>query len=96
MVLSGGIARSDTLQIMRHRLWSVAVAGLALGNVTMLGGTAIGGEIGPVAAGYGLLVALGALYLVAGLAIRERAWRRLSKPALQRPVVGRLAGRRVF
>ena len=81
---------------MRHKLWSVAVAGLALGNLAMLGGTAIGGEIGPVAAGYGLLIALGALYLVAGLAIRERAWRRLSKPTLQSPVADRLAGRRIF
>ena len=96
MVLSGRVGRSDTLQSMRHRLWSVAVAGLALGNVAMLGGTAIGGQIGPVAAGYGLLVALGALYLVAGLAIRERAWRRLSKPTLPRPVVDRMAGRRIF
>lgn len=96
MVLSGRVGGSDTLQFMRHRLWSVAVAGLALGNVAMLGGTAIGGEFGPVAAGYGLLVALGALYLVAGLAIRERAWRLLSKPTLQRPVPDRLAGRRIF
>jgi hypothetical protein len=81
---------------MRHRLYSVAVAGLALGSVAMAGGTAIGGELGPMAAGYGLLVALGALYLVAGLAIRERAWRRLSSQGLKRPVPDRVAGRRVF
>jgi hypothetical protein len=81
---------------MRHRLWSFAIAGLALGNVAMLGGTAIGGQIGPVAAGYGLLVALGALYLVAGLAIRERAWRQLSRQTRERPVANRLAGRHIF
>ena len=74
----------------------MAVGGLALGNVAMLGGSAIGGELGPVAAGYGLLIALAALYLVAGLAIRERAWRRLSKPTLERPVANHLAGRRIF
>jgi len=62
----------------------------------MVGGTAIGGEIGPMAVGYGLLVALAALYLVAGLAIRERVWRRLSAPSVSRPSPDRLAGRRVF
>lgn len=74
----------------------MAVAGLALGNAAMLGGTAIGGDIGPVAAGYGLLIALGALYLVAGLMIRERAWRRLAKPTIDRPIADRLAARRIF
>jgi hypothetical protein len=74
----------------------VAVAGLALGGLAMVGGTAVGGDIGPLAAGYGLLVLLGALYLVAGLAIRERVWRRLSTPTLERPVVDRLAARRIF
>ena len=77
-------------------MWSMAVAGLALGSLAMVGGTAIGGEIGPLAVGYGLLVALSALYLVAGLAIRERVWRRLSAPTLDRPSADRLAGRRVF
>ena len=96
MVLSGRFGCGDTLPSMRHRLWSIAVAGLALGNLAMLGGTAIGGEVGPVAAGYGLLLALGALYLVAGLAIRERAWHRLSRPTGARPVADRLAARRIF
>jgi hypothetical protein len=49
-----------------------------------------------MAAGYGLLIALAALYLVAGLAIRDRAWRRLSSASLKRPVADRVAGRRVF
>lgn len=62
----------------------MAVAGLALSNVAMLGGTAIGGDFGSLAVGYGLLLALAALYLVAGLAIRDRVWRRLSAPSLQR------------
>ena len=81
---------------MGHTLWSFAIAGLGIGSLAMLGGTAIGGEIGPLAVGYGLLVALAALYLVAGLAIRERAWRRLSTASLGRPKADRLAGRRVF
>ena len=45
--------------------------------------------------GYGLLTALSALYLVAGLAIRERIWAR--RAARQESTgVDRLAGRRVF
>ncbi|MEA2652198.1 MAG: hypothetical protein QOI85_1919 [Chloroflexota bacterium] len=81
---------------MGHTLWSFAIAGLGIGSLAMVGGTAVGGEIGPLAVGYGLLVALAALYLVAGLAIKERVWRRLSTPAIERPNPDRLAGRRVF
>jgi len=77
-------------------VWSTAIAGLGLGSLAMVGGTAIGGEIGPLAVGYGLLVALSALYLVAGLAIRERVWRSLSAPSIGRPHADRLAGRRGF
>ena len=64
---------------MRHSLWSISVFGLAVGGLAVVGGTAIGGEIGPLAAGYGLLVGVAALYALTGLAIRERAWRRLSR-----------------
>lgn len=81
---------------MRNRMWSMAVAGLAFGSVAMVGGTAVGGELGPLVVGYGLLMALAALYLVAGLAIRERVWERLSAPRIERPTSDRLAGRRVF
>ena len=81
---------------MGHTLWSFAIAGLGIGSLAMVGGTAIGGEIGPLAVGYGLLVALAALYLTAGLAIRERVWRRLSVSPMERPDPDRLAGRRVF
>ena len=81
---------------MGHTLWSFAIAGLGIGSLAMVGGTAIGGEIGPLAVGYGLLVALAALYLVAGLAIRERVWRRLTAPSIGRPNPDRMAGRRVF
>lgn len=96
MVLSGARSRERTLRHMHSRLWSTAIAGLALGSLGMVGGSAVGGEIGPLAVGYGLLVALAALYLVAGLAIRERVWRRLAAPQLERPVSDNLAGRRVF
>ncbi|MGH2446483.1 MAG: hypothetical protein ACRDGD_10685 [Candidatus Limnocylindria bacterium] len=81
---------------MRQSLWSLAVAGLGFGSLAMVGGTALGGALGPLAVGYGLLVALAALYLVAGLAIRERVWRRQSSTAGDAARAGRLAGRRVF
>lgn len=81
---------------MRQSLWSFAIAGLGLGSLGMVGGTAIGGELGPLAIGYGLLVALSALYLVAGLAIRERVWTHLSRPIPTTTQADRLAGRRVF
>ena len=81
---------------MRRSLWSFAIFGLALGSLAMVGGTVIGGELGPLAAGYGVLVAITAIYLVAGLAIRERVWRRVSRPMPTPTHTDRLAGRRVF
>ncbi len=82
---------------MRHsRLWSLGVAGLTLGILGMVGGTVVGGELGPMAVGYGLLIALSALYLVAALAIRERVWQRRSRLEGLAAHPDRLAGRRVF
>jgi len=82
---------------MRNRLFSFGLAGLALGSLAMIGSTAIGSELGPLLAGYGLLVALTALYLVAGLAIRDRvSGRRLAASRMDSPKTDRLAGRRVF
>ena len=75
---------------------SLALAGLGFGSLAMVGGTAIGGSLGPLAAGYGLLVAITALYMVVGLAIRDRSWERLSRMDRPMPAVDRLAGRRVF
>lgn len=97
MVLYVAPAKGDTLRGMRHRLFSFGLAGLALGSLAMIGSTAIGSELGPLLAGYGLLVALTALYLVAGLAIRDRyAGRKLATSSTDSPKTDRLAGRRVF
>jgi hypothetical protein len=50
-----------------------------------------------MAAGYGLLTALCALYLVAGLAIRERVWvNRTARLERTGTRIDRLAGRRIF
>jgi 4-hydroxybenzoate polyprenyltransferase len=64
---------------MRRSPWSVTVISLALGSLALVGGTAVGGDFGPVAAGYGALVVLAALYAITGLAIRDRIWRRLPR-----------------
>ena len=80
----------------RSAMWSFAIVGLALGSLGMVGGTIVGGEFGPMVVGYSLLTALCALYLVAGLAIRERVWRRVATPTIEAPNPDRLAGRRVF
>lgn len=81
---------------MRHTFWSMAITGLGLGGLSMVGGTAIGGDIGPLAVGYGLLIALSALYLVVGLSIRERVWRGFTATKMGRPNPDHVAGRRVF
>jgi uncharacterized membrane protein len=81
---------------MRQRLQSVSIVGLALGSLAVVGGTAIGGDVGPLTVGYGLLVALAALYTVVGLAMRERVWQPTETHGSDRPAADRLAGRRVF
>jgi hypothetical protein len=65
---------------MRRSLWQIPMFGLAVAALAFVGGTAIGGELGPLTAGYGLLVGVAALYALAGLAVRERVWRRLPRP----------------
>ena len=68
---------------MRRSPWSISVIGLALGSLAVVGGTVVGGDVGPLAAGYGLLVSLAAVYALTGLAIRERVWQRLSRPRIE-------------
>lgn len=77
-------------------MWIVAVAVLVFGGLGMLGGTAVGGSIGPVTAAYGVFLTLAALYLIAVLAIRERALRVTRDPSGGVDRTDRLAGRRVF
>lgn len=83
---------------MRRVLWSIALAGLGFGCLAMVGGTAIGDGVGALAVGYGVLVVLAALYLVIGLAIRDRFGRRSSarRASEAAPSIDRLAGHRVF
>ena len=81
---------------MRRSLWSMAVFGLAVSALAVVGGTAIGGDLGPMTVGYGLLTGLAALYALAGLAIRERAWRRLPRPSDRVSRVETVASHRVF
>ncbi len=83
---------------MRRVMWSIALAGIGFGCLGMVGGTAIGDGVGALAAGYGLLVVLTALYMLLGLAIRDRVGRRTSAQRATDAVasIDRLAGHRVF
>lgn len=83
---------------MQRVMWSIALAGVGFGCLAMVGGTTISDGVGALATGYGLLVVLAALYMMAGLAIRERIGRRSStRRALEAaPSIDRLAGHRVF
>jgi hypothetical protein len=80
---------------MRRSLWSFAAVVLAFGALAMVGSTAISAERVPLGLS-GVVLTLGGLYLLAALAIRKRAWKRLrsADPTVAR--VDRLAGRRVF
>lgn len=78
---------------MRRSLWTVGVAVLAFGGLGMVGGTAIGGDLGPVTAAYGALLTLAALYMLAVLAYRRSTARR-TLPPTGRP--DRMHGQRVF
>lgn len=83
-------------RIMRRSLWTVAVAVLAFGGLGMVGGTAIGGSLGPLTAAYGAILTLAALYVIAVLAIRERTWRRPHDPTPPGDLADRRLGRRIF
>lgn len=83
---------------MRRVLWSIALASLAFGSLALVGGTAVGDGIRALAAGYGMLVVLSALFLIVGLSVRDRIGRRAaaSRAPGAAPSIDRLAGRRVF
>jgi hypothetical protein len=83
---------------MRHtRLWTLATTSIAGSALLILGGIMSGAELGQMIAGYGVLLLMSGLYLAAGLAIRERVWRRVTARAgTVRPMPIELHGRRVF
>ncbi|TMB56948.1 MAG: hypothetical protein E6J47_03725 [Chloroflexi bacterium] len=78
-------------------MWRAMWAGLAAGTLMLAGGGAVGTELGALAAGYGSLIIVAALYLAAGLAIRQRIWRswRTFRVAEQ-PSSKSVMGHRVF
>jgi hypothetical protein len=86
------------LALMRTSwMWRAMWASLVGGAVMVAGGGAVGTELGALAAGYGSLIIVAALYLGAGLAIRQRVWRswrtfRVS----ERPSGTTVLGHRVF
>ena len=73
----------------------MAVVVLVFGALAMLGGTVVGGRMTPISV-YGLLFTMCGLYMIAGLAIRDRTWKRLRNPEGPVTTSERLVGRRVF
>lgn len=80
---------------MGRSLWSLALVILALGGLGMVGGTAIGGAAGPLTAMSGVLMTLCALYLIAGLALRDRI-RRHTTAAAPPVETSQFGGVRIF
>ena len=95
MVLSWASRGARRLRAMRRSLWSLARVVRAFGALGMVGSTAIGGEPAPIGVS-GALLTLCGLYMVAGLAIRDRTWKRLKSSDHPSTPVERLAGRRIF
>lgn len=81
---------------MRQPSWSLGIGALALGGLVAVGGTTVGGDRGLDAAASGVLTVVASLYVIAGMAIRQRVWRRLAVPLRSGTQPSRVAGRRVF
>jgi hypothetical protein len=75
----------------------IAVAGLVVASLAMLGGSAVGGSIGSLAGGYGLLLGLGGAYLLAAMSVQHRAVQRVrATRSLPNAEPVRSHGHRVF
>lgn len=81
---------------MRQSSWSLGIAALALVGLVAVGGTTVGGADRLDFAASGILALLASLYVFAGLASRQRAWRRMLAPVRSDTQPSRVAGRRVF
>lgn len=79
---------------MRRASWSISIVSLVVASLAITGGTAFGGQFGPLTVGYGALVGLASIYALVGLAIRARIWRRV--PRLGSDGVETVAAHRVF
>jgi hypothetical protein len=55
----------------RSALWLIGVASLTLGLVLVAGGGVFGPELAPLTRGYGMLVIGAAVYMLAGLTLRD-------------------------
>jgi hypothetical protein len=67
-----------------------------MGGLAMVGGTAVGGQAGPIAAAYGVLFTLCALYMIAGLTLRDRVRRRSSSSEATTTETRHLGSLRIF
>jgi hypothetical protein len=75
----------------------MGMASLGIASLAMLGGSALGGAVGSLLAGYALLLGVGALYLFATLTVQERAVQRVrGRHPLPTSASLRAHGHRVF
>ncbi len=92
-----GRVQSGYAQRMRNRLFSVLIAGVALGCLALVSGSAIGEPAGALVAAYGTLLVLLAGFQVVALAARRRAQRPvIASTSNQSPGPNHIAGLRVF
>jgi hypothetical protein len=61
-------------------LWGAGLAGVAIGTVLVVVGVTGSGEVSGLASGYGTMTFGSALYLLAGLKLRDRLSRRAHTP----------------
>ena len=81
---------------MRHSSWSFGVVALAIVGLVAVGGTTVGSDSSLDAVATWLLALGASLYVIAGMAARHAAVRRIAAPARTADHAARVAGRRVF
>jgi hypothetical protein len=71
-----GAPYADTMKRTHPAFWGAGWAGLFTGSALVVLGINQPTEVGSLSGGYGVMLAASALYLLAGLKVRERLGRR--------------------
>jgi hypothetical protein len=81
---------------MKHSsLWILMVGSLTAGALMVFGGSAVGSDMGQLAAGYGLLIVGSSLFLGVGLAVQALVKRAVARPSHEAHPAGTVLGHRV-
>lgn len=84
---------------VRQILVSTGIGVFVLAGLITVSGTTVGASFGSAAVVSSVLVVVAALYVMAGMAIRQRVWHRLGAPvrrATRATREARIGSRRVF